>query len=283
MKVVVSGSAGFVGSHFTSRFQERGWDVTHFDIASLSREHRLDCRDFFRECDDRFDLLVHCAAVIGSRAERDEHPLAVYENLSLDQSAIAWCLRTETPLLYFSSSAVYPTCGAGPFDEADADPDEILCPDAAYGFNKLVGERQCWDLKATGVPVHVVRPFSGYGTDQSSDYPFPAICERVRQREDPLVVWSDTERDFIHVDDVVSACLTLVEQKVFRPVNIGTGIPTRMSELARHAADVAGYSPQIEVLNQSAGPDHRFADTTLLESFYTPKITLEEGIARALA
>ena len=81
----------------------------------------------------------------------------------------------------------------------------------------------------------------------------------------------------------MNACLTLVEQKVFRPVNIGTGIPTRMSELARLAADIAGYSPQIKVLNQSAGPDHRFADTTLLESFYTPKITLEEGIARALA
>jgi nucleoside-diphosphate-sugar epimerase len=104
----------------------------------------------------------------------------------------------------------------------------------------------------------------------------------VKRREDPLDVWSDTERDFIHVDDVVGACLAMVERGVFGPVNIGTGIPTRMTQLARMAAEAVGYEPEIRVLGRSAGPDHRYADIGAMREFYAPRVDLREGIERAL-
>ncbi len=285
MRALVTGSAGFIGRHFAARLVQDGHHVVGCDPAHLPHLTWCgDCRRIFARDDNGYDLLVHCAAVIGSRQERDDNPMAVYENLALDQMAIAWCLRTRTPLLYFSSSATYPTNMRGPFRETDVDVAEnIIRPDAAYGFIKLVGERQCRELKAAGVPVYVVRPFSGYGTDQSADYPFPAIIERVRQREDPLVIWSDTERDFIHVDDVVGACMAMIAVAYIPgPVNIGTGIPTRMSALARLAADIAGYDPSIKSLGKSAGPDHRFADISLMKNFYLPTITLDQGITEAL-
>jgi nucleoside-diphosphate-sugar epimerase len=278
-RALVSGHAGFVGRHIAERLVKDGWDVTGVDIRSSDFETSIqaDCRDIFAVAGG-YDLLVHCAAIIGSRQERDDNPLAVYEDLSLDQQAIAWCAETETPLLYFSSSAAYPTDTSGPFREADLHPNMFHCPDAAYGFIKMAGERQCRDLKRVGGKVYVARPFSGYGADQSLDYPFPAILKRAKAREDPLTVWSDVERDFIHIDDVVDACLTMVDKGIPGPVNVGSGVPTKMTELAALAATTVGYKPEIKVLGRSVGPDHRFADTTLLRTFYEPKVSLVEGV-----
>ena len=281
MRALITGSAGFVGRHFVDYFDEHGWKVTGADPAHPPHHvWQGDCRWVFRD-GEHYDLAVHCAAVIGSREERDMNPMAVWENLTLDQMAIAWSLRTQTPLLYFSSSAAYRVDKVGPFREVSLGPG-IVRPDAAYGFIKLVGERQCRELKAAGMPVYVVRPFSGYGSDQSTDYPFSAICERVRNREDPLIVWSDAERDFVHIDDVVNACMEMIARDIYGPVNIGTGTPTRMSALARLAANIAGYKPRIKILGKSVGPDHRYADVTKLHGFYVPKIGLREGIAEAI-
>ena len=279
MRALVTGHAGFVGRNIARRLLYDGWDVVGVDIRQgcLPEQVLADCRDYFT-VSGGYDLLVHCAAVIGSRQERDDNPLAVYEDLSLDQAAIAWCLETGTALLYFSSSAAYSTDLSGPFVEKNLTPDFICRPDAAYGFIKLVGERQCRDLRALGGKVYVVRPFSGYGADQSLDYPFPSILRRAMAGEDPLVVWSDVERDFIHIDDVVSACLTMMREDIPGPVNIGSGVPTKMTELARLAAEAVGYDPEIRVLGKSAGPDHRYADTTLMRTFYEPTISLVEGI-----
>ena len=286
MRALVTGHAGFVGRNFAKRLTQDGWKVIGVDIRqgdpelALEASVRQDCRDFFSMNDMEFDLVVHCAAVIGSRQERDENPLAVYEDLSIDQAAIAWCAETKTPLLYFSSSAAYPIDMNGPFREGNIpDPLHVIWrPDAAYGFIKLVGERQCGVLREQGVPVYIARPFSGYGADQSLDYPFPSILKRAKAREDPLTVWSDVERDFIHIDDVVSACLAMIGRGVRVPVNIGSGIPTRMTELARLAATTVGYDPEIKVLGKSIGPDHRYADTELMRTFYEPKISLTEGV-----
>lgn len=278
MRALVTGHAGFVGRNFAKRLADEGWTVTGVDIRPSEFDTSIlaDCRDIF-EVAGGYDLLVHCAAVIGSRQERDEFPMRVYEDLSIDQAAIAWCAETGTPLLYFSSSAAYSTAVSGPFCEDDIEVNFIEAPDAAYGFIKLVGERQCRDLKAQ-VPVYVVRPFSGYGADQSLDYPFPSILKRAVAREDPLTVWSDVERDFIHIDDVVSACWTMVNKGIPGPVNIGSGVPTKMTELARLAAVAVGYNPEIRVLGRAIGPDHRYADPTLMRTFYEPTISLEQGV-----
>ena len=280
MRALVTGHAGFVGRNFAKRLTSDGWEVIGVDIRPSEAEGSIlaDCRDIFTVA-GRYDLLVHCAAVIGSRQARDENPMFVYENLSIDQAAIAWCYETGTPLLYFSSSAVYPADQDGPFLEADLWPDLLGSqPDAAYGYCKMVGERQCHDLRGLGNKVYVVRPFSGYGADQSLDYPFPSILKRAKAREDPLTVWSDVERDFIHIDDVVSACLRAIERGIHVPVNIGSGVPTKMTELARLAAVAVGYNPEIRVLGRAIGPDHRYADTTLMRTFYEPTISLEQGI-----
>ena len=131
----------------------------------------------------------------------------------------------------------------------------------------------------------MVRPFSGYGADQDPCYPFPAMVERARQRLDPFEVWGSGRqvRDFVHVDDIVGAVLAAYDLGIDGPFNIGNGRATSMLELAQMVTAGAGYDPDITPLhNGLEGASYHVADTRLLNSFYRPRVSLEDGIARAL-
>ena len=90
-------------------------------------------------------------------------------------------------------------------------------------------------------------------------------------------------RDWVHIDDIVHATLTMFHEGIDGPVNIGIGLGTSMDELARLCMKTAGYeAPIFHDLSKPVGVSHRVADTTRLFEFYEPKITIEEGVERAL-
>ncbi len=284
MRVLVTGSAGFLGSHFTRSLTDEGHHVTEIDVLATDP---VDARDFFRRSADRFDLVLHCAAVVGGRRTIDYAPMEQAVDLELDAGLFRWALGDYVGrVVYFSSSAAYPVARQRTpwlLAECDADPFDPLLPDALYGWTKLTGERLAHHAREAGLPVTVVRPFSGYGTDQAPTYPFPAICRRAIERHDPIVVWGDGNqvRDFIHVDDLVAATLALAKAGVDGPVNIGTGRPTSMFDLATLAAEAVGYRPRIEARpDEPQGVAYRVADCSLFQTYYTPQVSLEEGIAR---
>jgi nucleoside-diphosphate-sugar epimerase len=195
--------------------------------------------------------------------------------------------------VYFSSSAAYPTHLQGAKQRMGLSEDligEFLgvqgVPDAIYGEVKLMGERLADAYRAQDGRVTVVRPFSGYGEDQSSSFPFGAFRDRAAAREDPFVIWGDGQqvRDWIHVDDIVGATLAAVEQNVDGPLNLCTGVGTSMRELAELFTATAGYRPHIELRpDQPTGVAYRVGDPTRLHEIYTPRVTLDEGVKRALA
>ena len=285
---LITGAAGFVGRHIGAALGQAGWIVDGIDIRPARGVIQMDALDFFRFHAGRYDLLVHCAATIGGRATIDGSPLAVATNLALDSWAFMWARKRAKRMVYFSRSAAYPVAlqhewATEPLHEWDIDPWNAREPDTTYGLAKVVGERLAEERRAEGQHVAVFRPFSGCGEDQDLDYPVPAICDRVRRREDPLTIWSDTVRDFIHIDDVVGAVLAALDQDVTGPVNLCTGVPTSFSQLAARAAEIAGYRPEIKVLSdQPAGVARRVGDPTLMRSFYTPRVGLDEILRRCI-
>jgi nucleoside-diphosphate-sugar epimerase len=283
----VTGSAGFVGRHMCAALESAGWDVQGIDLPE-------DARPFLAVCDCRYDLVVHAAAHVGGRVDIDGRPTFVGAyNLQLDGALFEWALRARPgAVVYLSSSAAYPVAlqtgqptRARSLVEADIDLAAPGLPDATYGWTKLTGERLAAEARAEGLRVHVVRPFSGYGTDQDNAYPFPAFIGRAQRRADPFRVWGDGRqvRDWIHIDDVCAAVLAVVDQGVDVPVNLCTGRPVSMTELAGMVASAAGYRPRVEPVGGPAGVLHRVGDPTLLRRFYEPKIRLEDGVRRALA
>ena len=294
MRVLVTGSAGFIGRHLVEALEARGDDVAGLDILD-SPAH--DALDFFRTDGARYDLAIHCAAVIGGRQGIDGSPLAVATNLALDAWYFNWLVRTGTPrAVYFSSSAAYPVdlqlrlSGPRRLRENDVrlDTFSVGRPDAVYGWSKLTGEILAGHARAAGVDVLVLRPFSGYGSDQGLNYPFPAIVARAARREDPMDIWGDGEqvRDWVHADDVVAATLAALDAGEQGPLNIGTGIATSFNELAAMVVEQVGggYDPVIRHLtDKPTGVAHRVADPTRMLAVHKPAVTLREGVRRALA
>jgi len=284
MKILITGHRGFVGKYFVEKYKEH--DITGVDIAD-----GLDVRDFFKTNKESYDLVIHLAAIVGGRATIEGNPLSVATDLAIDSDFFNWALITRPGrIVYFSSSAAYPTKFQGKEDwvrleESMIDLDNISNPDLTYGWSKLTGEYLAKFVQEAGIPVHIFRPFSGYGTDQSLDYPFPSYIKRAVDRMDPFEIWGDGEqtRDFIHMSDVVDAVDEAIRQDIQGPVNLGWGRRTTFNELAKIVTEIEGYSPEFKHLPSApVGVLNRIANPTKMLSFYTPKITLEEGIERAL-
>lgn len=282
---LVTGARGFVGSHLTRALTDRGWDVDGCDIIDGT-----DCRQLFATDDIRSDLVVHCAAVVGGRLTISGDPLAVAVDLELDAALFRWAARTrQQRIVYFSSSAAYPTYlqnDGHRLIEDDISLDVIGRPDLTYGWAKLTGEILAGYAEAEGIPVHIFRPFSGYGPGQPLDYPFPSYIDRALRHDPTFHVWGNGRqtRDFIHIDDIVAAVLAAVDQDYRRPVNLGTGRPTTFNELAGLVCAPLGYTPEIfHDTAKPVGPQYRVADIQRMTELYTPKIELEHGISRALA
>ena len=284
MKVLLTGSDGFVGRQFQRYFKETGDKVTQVDIRS-----NVDCRDFFKVTNIQFDLVVHLAAVVGGRMTIEGDPLRVASDLAIDSDMFNWAVKTQQPkIVYYSSSAAYPIKlqeSEKYLVEKDIDINNIQTPDFSYGWAKLTGEMLASYAEEQGVRVHVFRPFSGYGEDQDLDYPFPSFIQRIKNRDDPFIVWGNGNqvRDFIHIEDVVNATMALVNANVSGPTNLGLGRPVSFTDLAYMAFEIAGYKPHLKyLLDKPVGVQFRCSNNTKMLKYYTPEITLEDGIRRAL-
>lgn len=288
MRALVTGCAGFVGRHVLDALDRTGWDTAGLDLVD-----GYDALEYFRSARSaRWDLVVHAAASAPHRAAIDSEAEHFARNVHLDSALFDWADRTgQGRVLYLSSSAAYPLylqdggVPREPMTERQIDLAAAEEPDSNYGWAKLTGERMAAAARRKGLPVTVVRPFSGYGEDQAEDFPFRAILERVKRHEDPVSIWGDGTqvRDWVHIDDVVAGMLAVVESGTEEPVNLCTGVGTSMVSLAAVACDYAGYSPKLELLpDKPAGVAYRVGNPARLHRFYKPRISLAEGIERAL-
>ena len=285
MKILITGDAGFVGRNFRRHLE--GHEIVGVDIVN-----GIDARDFFRTNKTHFDQVIHLAAVVGGRKMIESSPLALAVDLAIDAEMFGWALRTKPKnITYFSSSAAYPIFLQAPgmpplrLQETFIDLNMIQTPDLTYGWAKLTGEMLAVHARAQGLKVQVFRPFSGYGSDQALDYPFPSFIARGWKKSHPFEIWGDGTqvRDFIHINDIVQAVITAWDTDI-ETVNLATGRATSFNELARLVADAVGYTPTIRHLEaEPVGVAYRVGDAKLMKTFYTPKISLEEGIHLALA
>jgi GDP-L-fucose synthase len=318
--MLVTGAAGFVGRHLTRRLLEAGHEVEAVDSLSPltgaidpadgwplfePRDHagfvfhRQDCRDWFRRNDRaEFDCAFHLAAMVGGRLMIEQNPLAVADDLAIDAAFWQWAKAARPGrIACFSSSAAYPIHLQRHDHHVLLREDmigfdrDIGMPDMTYGWAKLTCEylaRLAHDRH--GLRVACFRPFSGYGEDQDDAYPFPSICKRVlaNRGASTIAVWGTGRqmRDFIHIEDCITGVLSMMTQiDDADAVNLSTATYTSFIDLARAAAEVAGYSPAIHGLSdRPEGVFARAGDTAKQKTLgFTAAIGLRAGIERAIA
>lgn len=288
-KALVTGSAGYIGSHMVAELTRRKWAVDGFDITTNLDAHHV----FTNPVTPRYDLVVHAAYHVGGREGIDGKNTNFAKNVALDGAMFDWAVRTkQRRVLYFSSSAVYPVeyqmeeSAKINLRETDVDFDLPMLPDAGYGWAKLTGERLAADARRNGLQVSVVRPASGCSVDQPVTYPFPAIAARVAAQVDPLTIWGPPgqARDFVHVNDVIEAALAVASAGTTWPVNICTGRGTTFGELASMLwTRMHGHSG-VDILYDTSKPTgvyRRVLNPSTMLNFYQPKFSIDDLVAEA--
>lgn len=290
MNVLITGDKGFIGRHFRSRLENEGHTVFGVDIKDGSE---WDVRKWFYtdNANRVFDMVIHCAAIVEGRNAIDNEPLRVATNLSIDSEFFNWAVRTgQKKLVCFSSAAAYPLAVQNAEEDIISEEEQIDLTnfreaDQTYGFSKLALEVLA-EATRKAVPemdIHVFRPFSCYGEDQSLDYPFSSFVRRIKDKVSEFECWGDGNqvRDWIHNDDLVDAIMLAVSSKPGPTVNLATGRGVSMNEIIQMMMDISGHHVPIKhLLDKPVGVRYRVGSTARLNQFFTPKITLEEGIRR---
>lgn len=282
MKALVTGCAGFIGSHLTDRLITMGYDVFGIDCFRdyYSREIKEENIKNARKS-DRFtliesdlhdlseypdvDYVFHSAAQAGVRASWGDN-FAVYtrDNIEVTQRLLEYYKENELQrFVYASSSSVY---GDVPLPMREY---MKLQPISPYGVTKLAAEHLCFLYwKNYGVPTVSLRYFTVFGPRQRPDM---GICKFVKAvlAGDIIYVYGDgtQTRDFTYVDDIVHANMCAIQatsqSATGRVFNIGGGNRISVHELLTTIGTITGKEPQIQYIEKQKGDvDDTLSDTT---------------------
>ena len=311
-RCLVTGGAGFIGSHLVDELLRLGAKVRVVD--DLSRGKRENIAHFFDQIEflkgdlaeksvaiealRDIDICFHLAAVVGGVEFMNSHPAEISKNLSIDRNVIDGFRRIDAErLLYTSTACTYPTSLQEEADipalkEEDAFKYGVR-PDSFYGWTKIMGEVTCRAYHdAYGMRISIVRPFNPYGPrdyfDPDSSHVIPALIRRALRHEHPFLVWGDGEqsRAFQYVTDVVGAFPLAVDLLTNAdPVNLGTSDVVKIRDLAKLILDLVGYKTSIQFdSSKPQGVRCRKADTmkSMSQLGWRPEVYLKEGLKRTI-
>jgi UDP-glucose 4-epimerase len=300
--ILVTGGAGFIGTHTVNRLIALGHRVVVIDDLSTGRRESVNpaaelivgsVTDEYLVQDviGRVDGCIHLAAIASvERCQNDPHG-----SHRVNQSAFVSLLSASgrrpagsIPVVYASSAAVYGAVALAPVAE-----DASTHPISTYGADKLGCELHARAAGVTAaIPSFGLRFFNVYGPGQNRDSPYSGVisifADRLRRGE-TLTIHGDggQSRDFVHVDDVVAAVIDALDQaSPGAPIcNIGTGIETSILGLASMLARLLGRPAEFASAPAREGDIRRsLADISRAREIlgYSPQIGLCEGLSDLL-
>jgi UDP-glucose 4-epimerase len=294
---LVTGGAGFIGSHVGRRFAREGYAVRVLDdLSTGSRANcdsgwallEADVRDAHavREATAGVDVAVHLAAFVSVPESFERRSECFATNVDGTRNALEACARHGVPKLVFASTcAVYAELPAVP--KAESEPPR---PGSPYAASKLEGERLLGEYAGRGIASTALRFFNVYGPRQPRGSAYaaavPIFMER-GLRGEAIEIYGDGRqtRDFVFVADVAEAVLCAAQASRGGVYNVGTG----------HAIEILALADAIVGLTGSRAP-HRFAPprpgdvrastadvTGIAEALgWSPTCSLDAGLRRTL-
>jgi UDP-glucuronate 4-epimerase len=296
MKILLTGGAGFIGSHLLEHLIARGDDVAVIDDfndyydprikrANLPqggfRLHERDIRDAAPlVAQEKPDLVVHLAARAGVRPSQQDP--ALYESVNIAGTLGLLEARRKSGVRRFvfaSSSSVYGNAPV-PFREDNAD----LQPISFYGATKLMGEHYVRIYaRLHGIHATSLRFFTAYGPRQRPDMAIHAFTAAISQgREIPMFGDGTTERDYTFVSDIVQGVVAAIDHDEPHAVyNLGESRTLALRRLIDLIGEFVGKTPKIKVLPEQPGDVQRTCasiDLARKQLGYDPKVPIEAGL-----
>ncbi|MDD4230385.1 MAG: SDR family oxidoreductase [Dehalococcoidales bacterium] len=300
VKVLVTGGAGFIGSHLTEELLGMGYQVLVVDDLStgnlanlkhLSSDSNLEVLCFSVNDACRLQEACKGASYVFHQAAIPSVPRSVADPVSTNYANITGTLNVLVAardagvkkVVYASSSSVYGDTPTLPKKEAMVP--EPLSP---YAVSKLAGEHYCAAFTASyGLQTACLRYFNVYGPRQAADSAYAAVIPKfiqlIKQGKPPQIFGDGTQtRDFTFVKDVVRANILASQSLQNGAYNIGTGSSISLNELAHALLKMIGYAKINPVYSKPRPGDvaHSLADISKAEQAfgYRPLYTLSEGL-----
>jgi UDP-glucose 4-epimerase len=312
MNILITGGAGFIGSHLADLFIARGDTVTCLDTGSTRKVAHLVGKPQFRYVPDsvlntdmldaliaRADLVYHLAAVVGVEHYVADPYAVLNVNINGTQNVLRIANKHGKKVIFSSTSEVYGRNPRVPWTEDD---DRVLGSTRidrwCYSTSKAAGEHFCFAYGRLGLPFVITRYFNVYGPRLDAIDVGRVITIFMGQvlRNEPVTVIGDGRqtRCFTYVSDAIraTAAAGLVPEAEGQVFNIGNAVETTVLELAETMIDLAGsrseivFVPQEKVYGQSyEDVPRRVPDCTRMHEILkvTPKISLREGLADTIA
>lgn len=309
-KVLVTGGAGFIGSHLVEQLVEEGARVRVADNLERGRAENLtavkndieflnlDLRDLdnCRKACEGMEVVFNLAAkVTGIEYNRNHHADMFENNMLLQQNPLhASAEKGVARFIQVSTACIYPHDAIVPTPESEGTRGEPEPTNAGYGWAKRMGERLAeYYARETGMEIGIVRPFNAYGPrdyyDTATSHVIPALIKKVIDGMNPVEVWGsgNQKRVFVHAKDFATGLRLLGEKyAVPDPVNLGHDKEISIRELVEKIQEMTGIkNPVYYNTNMPEGYPRRAADTTKLKKVtggFTPQISLEEGLAEMI-
>ena len=297
MKILVTGGAGFIGSHISTLLLDQGHEVLVYDNLSKSSTNSLDSRSLFikGELKDQemlkkslngVDAVVHLASFI-EVSESVKNPLIFAENNILGSVSLLEAMRIANvkKIIFSSSACVYGT----PKDLPVTERAEIL-PDNPYGASKVAVESFLHTYhKLYGFDVVILRYFNPYGPGEMhkpETHAIPNFVKAALNKEKIPLFWKGEQiRDFIYVKDLAFAHIAPLKLSGFNIFNVGSEKGIKVIDVLDDISDILGYELDFEDLGERPGDisaiyasSKQFKEKT----GWSAKVDLKEGLRRTI-
>ena len=311
MRVLISGSGGFIGGHMMHRFIEEGHDVVGVDIkkprdwyqfhdnAKRNLVYDLKADASFKPlfAGAPFDCVINLAADMGGMGFLDSHRVDTLHSVDITTNMIRWSYESNASMFVQASSAcVYPEYKQNTREvslkESDAWPAD---PEPAYGLEKLYGEELCkWYQISYGLNTKAIRlhnvygphgTFSG-GREKAPSAIIRKVIEAKLSKNYKINIWGDGQqtRSFMYIDDCVEGFSRIIKSDIpHGPINLGSSELVSINNLVSVVEDIAGVKLEREYdLTAPQGVRGRNSDNTLIQELYNwePSISLREGLEK---
>jgi GDP-L-fucose synthase len=294
-KIFVAGHRGMVGSALMRRLEEEAFcNVVSCERAQLDLTDESAVAKFFEK--ERPSIVIVAAAKVGGIKANNDYPVEfLVENLRIQNNVIGAAHQNGVrKLLFLGSSCIYPKFAPQPIPESALLGGALEATNEAYAIAKIAGIKLCRayarEYRAnfiSAMPTNLYGPNDNF--DLETSHVLAALLRKAHEaktRDDRnLVVWGTGKprREFLHVDDLASACLLLLE-KYDSPeiINVGCGEDISIRELAELICDVVGFDGELAWdTTKPDGTPRKLLDVSKIRALgWKTAIPLRDGIVR---